>query len=52
VTPIIIAFAFCKVINVSFSTTDRKQSVKISDFGAKRVYLDLSAFLNHHGTIV
>jgi len=52
VTPIIIAFAFCKVINVSFSTTDRKQSVKRSDFGAKRVYLDLSAFLNHHGTIV
>jgi len=43
----IVAFAFSKVINGSFSTIARKQALRISVSGAERLYSFLSVFLNH-----
>jgi len=46
---------FCipqKVINGSFSTTDRRFSFRVSGFGAERVLLFHSEFLHHPSTVV
>jgi len=47
-----ISFAFLKMINVSFSTIDGKQSLKISVFATERTYLFLPLFLNHQSPVV
>jgi len=49
---VIVAFAFRKVINGSFSSICRKHSLRIPVSGADRIYLFLSVFLNHQTTMV
>jgi hypothetical protein len=44
---ITVSFSFRKVIDGSFSTVDRKHALRISVFGAVRMCLFLSVFLNH-----
>jgi hypothetical protein len=46
----IVALAFRKLINGSFSTVDFKQLPRIPVFDAERIYLFLSVFLNHLST--
>jgi hypothetical protein len=48
----IVAFAFLNVINGWFATIDHKQSLKLSVFGAVRICVALSKFLNHLNTVV
>jgi len=53
-TPVVclVAFSFRKMINGSFFTIDRKQSLRISVFDARPMYLFLSVFLNHLTCVV
>jgi hypothetical protein len=48
----IVALAFRKLINGSFSTVDFKQLPRIPVFDAERIYLFLSAFFNHLTPVV
>jgi len=48
----IVAFASRKVINRSFSTIDRKHSLRIPVFDAQRIYLFLSMFRKHLSAVL